>query len=138
MKREGRFFCAKAPNFKWTRYLDMDRMRKSLRAKGVDVGTIYNIIPVEVSSSGRVRKMKIVHSRGEITLSGNHFRIKVDPKLIKSTLLTINKDGNGIRFYGKGYGHGVGMSQWGACEMAKSGYSYTNILQYYYSGVEIR
>ena len=131
-------FSTKAPNFKWVQYLDMDRMRKSLRAKGVDVGTIYNITPVEVSSSGRVRKMKIVHSRGEITLSGNHFRIKVDPKLIKSTLLTINKDGNGIRFYGKGYGHGVGMSQWGACEMAKSGHSYTNILQYYYSGVEIR
>ena len=38
---------------------------------------------------------------------------------------------------GKGYGHGVGMSQWGAQRMAEEGYSFEDILKYYYSGVDI-
>ena len=37
----------------------------------------------------------------------------------------------------KGYGHGVGMSQYGALAMAKKGYNYEKILKYYYQGVEI-
>ncbi|MBN2514783.1 MAG: SpoIID/LytB domain-containing protein [Deltaproteobacteria bacterium] len=131
-------FSAQAPNTQWNKYVDLVSVGRSLRAKGVDVGTIFEIVPAEISPSGRVRNIRIRHSRGETTLSGNHFRIKVDPKLIKSTLFTIRRSGNGVGFYGKGYGHGVGMSQWGACQMAKSGHPYTNILRYYYSGVEIR
>ena len=38
----------------------------------------------------------------------------------------------------KGYGHGVGMSQYGALAMAKKGYKYQDILKYYYQGVEIK
>ena len=38
---------------------------------------------------------------------------------------------------GKGYGHGVGMSQYGAIEMAKQGFNYDDIIQHYYKGVEI-
>ena len=40
-------------------------------------------------------------------------------------------------FEGKGYGHGVGMSQYGAMEMAKQGYNFEEILKYYYTGVDI-
>lgn len=40
----------------------------------------------------------------------------------------------GIRFNGRGWGHGVGMAQWGARAMARSGYNYRQILQYYYQG----
>ncbi|MBT8489472.1 MAG: SpoIID/LytB domain-containing protein, partial [Deltaproteobacteria bacterium] len=131
-------FSAQAPNTQWNKYVDLASVRQSLRTKGVEVGHIFEVIPTEVSPSGRIRKIRIRHSRGETTLSGNHFRIKVDPKTIKSTLFTIHRSGNGISFCGKGYGHGVGMSQWGAYQMATLGHSYANILRYYYSGVEIR
>ena len=40
--------------------------------------------------------------------------------------------------YGKGFGHGVGMSQSGAMGMAKAGYSYEEILEYYYQGIQIQ
>ena len=43
----------------------------------------------------------------------------------------------GFIFEGKGYGHGVGMSQYGAMEMAKQGYNFEEILKYYYTGVDI-
>ena len=56
-------------------------------------------------------------------LRSNYFSIKVSDK---------------VNITCKGYGHGVGMSQYGAHGMAKSGYSYDQILKHYYSGVEIQ
>jgi len=47
-------------------------------------------------------------------------------------------EGNEIHLEGKGYGHGVGMSQWGAYIMAREGFSYGDILRHYYYGVELR
>ena len=48
-----------------------------------------------------------------------------------------NNDEVGFAFEGKGYGHGVGMSQWGAKGMAELGYSYEEILKYYYKDIYI-
>ena len=39
-------------------------------------------------------------------------------------------------FEGRGFGHGAGMSQWGACQMARKGYSFEQILQFYYPGTK--
>jgi stage II sporulation protein D len=50
----------------------------------------------------------------------------------------ITNSNDGIYVEGKGYGHGVGMSQRGAYMMAREGYSYSDILKFYYHGVEIR
>ena len=46
--------------------------------------------------------------------------------------------GNVFTFTGSGWGHSVGMSQWGANAMAHSGYTYRDILQFYYTGIEVR
>ena len=58
---------------------------------------------------------------------------------MKSTLLdSVNVDGNTITFSGRGYGHGVGMSQWGAYGMAEAGASAEEIVQHYFQDVEIQ
>lgn len=56
---------------------------------------------------------------------------------LKSTDFTIQKDENGIIFTTKGWGHGVGLSQYGAYGMARNGSSYEEILKHYYKGVEL-
>lgn len=48
---------------------------------------------------------------------------------------TVSAQSTGVSFVGKGWGHGVGMSQWGAFEMARSGYTYEDILKYYFQGI---
>jgi len=131
-------YSIKAPNCLWTLTLSFDKIRKALSNKGLDIGSIERIVPVEVSPSGRVMKIKIFHGGKEAILNGNDFRTKIDPTLIKSTLFTITKEGDEIQLEGRGYGHGVGMSQWGANVMASEGYSYDDILKHYYHGVEIR
>ncbi len=54
------------------------------------------------------------------------------------TLLSYNSTGDKIVFIGKGWGHGAGMSQYGAKGMAEAGYTYEQILKHYYTGIEVR
>lgn len=131
-------YSIKAPNCSWTLSLSADKIRKALNHKGFEIGSIGRLVPVDVSPSGRIQKIKIFHDGGEAIVKGNDFRIKIDPALIKSTLFTIISEEDGIHLEGKGYGHGVGMSQWGAYIMAREGCSYSDILKHYYRGVEIR
>ena len=56
---------------------------------------------------------------------------------LNSTNFSISYKGNNMVFLCKGYGHGVGMSQWGANAMAKNGAGYDEILKHYYTGVAI-
>jgi stage II sporulation protein D len=118
--------------------MNVDTIRKSLNKNGLEIGSIERLIPSDISPSGRVMKMKIFHGGRETIVNGNDFRIKIDPTLVKSTLFTMINDGDEIRLEGKGYGHGVGMSQWGAYFMALEGYSHGDILRHYYHGVELR
>ena len=69
------------------------------------------------------------------TIKGTEFRFKMG---LKSTNLEIEQKNNNIIIKSKGYGHGVGMSQYGAKEMANNGYKYDEILKYYYQGVEFK
>ena len=56
---------------------------------------------------------------------------------MRSTLFEIRPREDGFAFVGSGYGHGVGMSQWGAEAMARRGASYRQILATFYPGTEL-
>lgn len=56
---------------------------------------------------------------------------------LRSACFSWEESGGNIVFTTKGYGHGVGMSQWGAVEMAKQGYGYVEILEHYYPGATV-
>ncbi|MEK6265400.1 MAG: SpoIID/LytB domain-containing protein, partial [Clostridium sp.] len=69
-----------------------------------------------------------------ITMTGSKFRTMLG---LKSSNFEIVFNINSVQINCSGYGHGVGMSQWGADAMAKSGKSYIEILNHYYSGTVI-
>ena len=62
--------------------------------------------------------------------------VREDMKL-KSTFFTIKEEGDNVVFSGKGFGHGVGLCQEGAMHMAEKGYSYTKIINYYYTNIHL-
>jgi stage II sporulation protein D len=74
-------------------------------------------------------------------MNANDFRLVVnrgvDGDPLKSTWFDARRSGNQYVFDGRGFGHGVGLNQWGAHEMAKRGKSYRDILTFYYTGVDI-
>lgn len=83
------------------------------------------------TSGNRVNQISI----DDHLFTGVEIRTKLG---LRSTDFSIEKNESGITFQTKGYGHGVGMSQYGANGMAKHGYSYTQILKHYYPGVTIQ
>ena len=88
---------------------------------------------VSVSSrfpSGRVEELRL----GGVTITGVQFRRLVD---IRSANFSIKFKKYSVVVTSMGYGHGVGMSQVGAEAMAREGSNYADILQYYYTGVQI-
>ena len=67
--------------------------------------------------------------------TGKEIRLKLD---LRSTFFTFYEKDNKILIKTKGYGHGVGMSQYGANGMALAGFKYEDILKYYYTGIKIK
>jgi stage II sporulation protein D len=88
-----------------------------------------------VSPFRSVKTLKIIGDRGTKVLAREQVRTALK---IKSTRFTVGKDANGsFVLQGLGFGHGVGMSQWGAYELAKRGANHLQILGYYYQGVAL-
>lgn len=85
---------------------------------------------LEKTEAGSVKKIKI---NGK-TFKGTEVRTKLG---IRSTSFEFQVNGSNVLIETEGYGHGVGMSQYGALAMAKKGYQYQEILKYYYQGTEI-
>ena len=94
------------------------------------ISSFENIEIIDRNVSGRVNTIKV----GDSIYNGVDFRNLLS---LRSTDFDIEINDDVIRITTRGYGHGVGMSQYGANEMAKKGYTYSNIINYYYLGVKI-
>jgi len=86
---------------------------------------------VEKTSTGRVKKIKINNKE----LTANYICSKLS---LRSTYFEIIQEDTKIIIKNKGYGHGVGMSQYGAEGMAREGYNYEEILKHYYQNIKIK
>lgn len=125
------------PGAAWEAALPAGDIRAALARFGIAAGSIQDISAVERSPSGRVDKLKITGRRETFFLSGNSFRLIVGPGRVKGTRFEVRPSSGAFCFTGSGYGHGAGMSQWGACGMAKKGTTYEAILGHYYPGARI-
>jgi stage II sporulation protein D len=130
-------FCKESYQYYWEKTIEKEMVKQKLNENGYNVGDIKKIKILGRSSSGRVTCLRIYHTGGHLEIRAHNFRMIMDPSLIRSTLFAIEQMGNRIRFYGRGWGHGVGMCQWGAKGMAERGVNYRHILQYYYPGTKI-
>ena len=96
----------------------------------LNINNIDNIEIISRDKTNRVSKVKVNNKE----FTGIEFRKILN---LRSTDFTIKQDGNSYIITTKGYGHGVGMSQYGANGMAKENYTYDEILKYYYKDIEI-
>lgn len=99
--------------------------------KNAEVKSFDDIEILNYNTSGSIGKIKL----GNEVVRGLDFRYLF--KLNSSNIVMKKKD-NEIIINVKGYGHGVGLSQWGAGKMAELGYTYDEILKHYYTGIEIK
>lgn len=102
---------------------------KGVNANKSNLSSLIKIL--SFTEAGSVKEIKI----GNEIVKGTEFRTLFN---LNSTNFTLDFQQDSVEVNCKGYGHGVGMSQWGANAMAKSGSKYDEILKHYYSGVEIQ
>ena len=132
-------YCSTAKYYRWEETFSEEEILQKLKAHGFDLENIRSFSPAIRSGSGRWVKVKISGSKKSVLIPGNKFRLIMGIEKIRSTKFTVrrNKNGKGFVFSGKGWGHGVGLCQWGAKKMAEKGYKYYRILRYYYRGTEL-
>lgn len=127
----------------WNRTVSMSEFEEKLEKNGRAFGSLKEIrlSPLTIgkgsydrSPSGRVRSAEFIGTKGRVTLSGNDLRSMFS---LPSTLFDVRSGRADVIFSGYGFGHGLGLSQWGAKELADKGKSYKDILYHYYTGVTI-
>jgi len=103
------------------------------------INSIEEIKVREVQRCGRAKDFALVTDRGTFEVPAPDFRNALDSVKLKSTKINdIENVGNGFVFSGEGWGHGVGLSQWGALAMARRGNSPQDIVRYYFRGINIQ
>lgn len=131
-------FCKESPHFSWHQAVALSRIKEALLKAGYEgCGAIENVSIIKMDPSGRVKDLSINTNKSNIKISGKDFRAIVGPDIIRSLNFKVSIIGETADFNGSGWGHGVGLCQWGAYFMAKEGYDYKRILEYYYPGSEI-
>lgn len=136
-------FDQEAPVYSWQKTFTQAELSRLLPG----VGQVTSLTPVRTTPQGRVVEMRVTGTTGTKTFTGSELRRLLD---LRSTLFQVtptrgdvastnpvNAPDGSFEFQGRGFGHGLGMSQWGAFGLAQRGYNYQQILQYYYQGTEI-
>lgn len=141
--------CQISPRFDWSESYSYTEFLNRLKLAGYINSNAYilkNAIIVSKFSSGRVNELTITLKRESsteetISLFGNSIRSVVKNSegtgILRSTMFDIHLDGSSVRLDGHGAGHGVGLCQWGAIGLSRSGKNFKEIIQHYFPGVNI-
>jgi stage II sporulation protein D len=142
--------CSISPKFQWVETYPDYEFANRLRTAGLVSGPEWKLDKVNVNSrfkSGRVNELQI-NLTGDsekdkvVKIYGNDIRKIIrssdDSSILNSNFFDIMiDDKNNVVISGKGYGHGVGLCQWGAINLSRQGKDFTYILSHYYPGTMI-
>ena len=121
-------------NYSWTYKFTKTQILDALRNMGQSIASLSSFKKGEVGESGRCLTFII----GGKEVSATTFRQQIGSTKLKSTLIdTISIDDYGVTFTGRGYGHGVGLSQEGAIVLAEQGKNYKDIISFYFKDINI-
>lgn len=121
-------FCANQPHSDWNKCIKRTDFESIIYKSGqLDSIEMCSVLKF-CQDTGRYIHKKLIFS--DLTKMRRDFNLR-------STFFTIQESDNLVYFYGKGFGHGVGLCQEGGIVMAKQGYSYVDILKYYYTSIHI-
>lgn len=119
----------------WNVTFTHEEMKRAMQSLGYETDKVNSVMVTSYGPSGRAVKLLI---NGKFSVGAPDLRIALDSTKLKSTMLDdITVDERGAQFAGRGYGHGVGMSQWGAHHMASAGSTAEDIVKHYYPNTTV-
>jgi stage II sporulation protein D len=131
-------YCKDSKHYSWSLSATSKELLRFIQKQGSTALSVKNVRIYSKDHSGRAVRLLFQTEKGNFKAEAKELRKHLGIFEFKSTFLTkIEKDGDLYRFYGKGWGHGVGMCQEGAKKMAEKGLSYKKILNFYYPSSKI-
>jgi stage II sporulation protein D len=130
-------YCSGSEYANWKVELSGEELLAALRQTGASLDAISTVRPVAVDSSGYVRTLVLDDGGAPVDVNANELRRWLGWRRLPSTAFSVARQAGGFVFSGRGFGHGVGMCQWGAKGMAEQGADATQILQHYYPGSRV-
>ena len=131
-------FCAASPFHTWRRRLTKADVNWALKkSRHGTVGAVRELRVTRRASSGRAEQIAITGATRTLLLSAYEFRQVFGFDRIRSPLFSVLTEGDDFIIDGHGWGHGVGLCQWGTAELARRGVSAPEILAYFYPGAQL-
>jgi len=125
--------CDRAPGARWTASVGAAELGKAAGLAGP--ATAARI--VARTATGRAERLEISRGTKVATLAASDLRQRLGFSILRSLAFEVRAVGGGVRFEGRGLGHGAGLCQWGAAGLAREGKGYREILSRYYPGTEV-
>ncbi|SFE62737.1 stage II sporulation protein D [Thermoanaerobacter thermohydrosulfuricus] len=118
----------------WTATFTKSEVINALKKMGLGINDFKTVKIGTKGASGRTINFLF----DKIPVNAPDFRMAIGSEKLKSTMIDeVSYDGSKLVIKGRGFGHGVGMSQWGAYQMAKEGKKAKDILNYYFKSINI-
>ncbi len=130
-------YCKGSPRRSWRVQMSVAELSDILRRNGLISGEITSIATTPLENSPRVDMLIIEDGGGLKMIKATQVRKAIGYGRLRSTWFDINLTRGTVTFDGHGFGHGVGMCQWGAKGMADAGKNYKEILKHYYPDARI-
>ena len=130
--------CDEAPFARWNLTLEPEHIVRTVRVLYPHVDRVRRLGIHRRSRDGRVQTLFVETGRGRILIDAGEFRKAMGYSRLPSTRFSLGISGEKIVLTGEGYGHGVGLCQWGARGSALRGMDYRQILRKYFPGTEIK
>ena len=122
----------------WKAVFKNDELLSTLKKMGKNISNLEKFEIVKKDKTGRAEEFKFAGDNSEVVVKAANFRKELDPKKLKSIKISnIKKLNDGYEITGSGYGHGVGLSQWGAYSLALDRKDAEDIINYYYKDIKI-
>lgn len=130
--------CKNLKHYQWKASIAEKEFLQLLGDEAQKLGSLQEVSVGERNRSGRVRVLRMKGENGSLSLTGRQVREKLGANRLRSLKFKVTADSGKVIFDGFGWGHGVGLCQWGAYGMSKAGRTMEEILPFYFPGAQRR
>jgi stage II sporulation protein D len=133
----GCIYGNESPHRFWKEEILFSEIEEQLRKKGITTGKLIKLTPKSFTTSGRINELNLHTLSDKRVIKATLFRKIMGTTRVKSTWFRTRSTLDRVVLSGRGFGHGVGLCQWGAKGMAERGMAYKQILLHYYPGTTL-
>ncbi len=131
-------YCRNLRHYRWKAAIPDEEFLARCGGEAAKIGALQEVAVTELNRSGRARAIRIRGDQGLLTLTGRQLREKLGANRLRSLKFTVSVQPGRVLFEGFGWGHGVGLCQWGAFGMSRQGKGMDEILVFYFPGAQKR